>query len=117
MASPRPHKVRTWTQADHEENSRRIQADADAKLFDRLGRKVGIRGRDFAAALGRMLDERLAAALRAQSHSLLEQITDATQAGSLRAAFVDLMLDDLTELVTVLTTKESKHDSRSKKAR
>lgn len=117
MASPRPPKVRTWTQADHEENSRRIQADADAKLFDKLGRKVGIRGRDFAAALGRMLDERLAAAFRAHPHTLLEQITDPTQAGSLRGAFVDLMLDDLTELVTVLTSKESKHDSRTKKAR
>lgn len=117
MNKPRPPEAQPWTQADHEDNVRRFQADSDRKLWDKLARKVGIRGRDFAAALGRMLDDRIAAALRAQPNSLVDQITDPTQAGLLRGAVVDLILDDLTELVTVLTSKGTKHDTRTKKTR
>lgn len=117
MAKPRPQATRTWTQADHEDNSRRIQNDADRRTWDRLGRLVGIRGRDLAAALGRMLDERIAAALRTTNTSLLDQLTDPAVAGSLRGAVVDLILDDITELVNVLTVKETKHDARAKKPR
>lgn len=115
--SPRPQNTRTWTQADHDENTRRIQSEADFRLIDKMGRKFGVRGRDFAAALGRMLDDRIAAALRTQETFTLSHFTNPETADALRAAVVDLILDDLTELISVLTSKESKHDTRPKKTR
>ncbi len=115
MATPRPAARGPWTEADHADNARRIQRDADRKAWERLGRKVGFRGGELVGLLTRFLDDRLSAALRKQQTLTLDILTDADQADAWRSPVFDLCIDDITELVTLLTTKEKKHDSRTKK--
>lgn len=110
MPTPRPTKVRQWTQADHVENSRRIQRDADRRTWERLGRLIGIRGRDLSAALGRMLDDRIAAALRTHNPSLLEQLKAPTDAEALRGTLMDVLADDIAEVVLILTNQEGQNE-------
>lgn len=112
MPKPRPAPVLPWTRADHEENSRRIQRDADRRVWDRLGRLVGVRGRELAAALGRMLDDRIAAYLRAHHPPLIDQLKAPADADQLRGALSALISDDVVEMIQILTGMESKDDTR-----
>lgn len=106
MATPRPRKVQPWTRDDHEDNSRRMQRDADRRLWERLGRLIGIRGRDLAAALGRLLDDRIAAYLRAHSPPLIDQLKAPADAEALRGALTALISDDVVEMFQILTGQE-----------
>lgn len=117
MASPRPAPRGPWTPADDAENSRLIQADDDRRTLDRVGRRLGFRRGELAGLLARVIDDRIAAAFR--SHHVLtpEQLKDPATADAARGPLVDVLLDDFTELVTLLTTKETTHDSRTKKPR
>lgn len=112
MATPRPRKERTWTQADHDDNTRRIQREADRTLWDRLGRKIGVRGRDFAAALGRMLDDRIAAALRTYQPPLHDLLKAPADADALRGALVEIISDDVVEIFQILNGQVNEDDTR-----
>jgi hypothetical protein len=103
MPTPRSRKVQPWTRDDHEDNSRRMQRDADRRTWDRLGRLVGIRGRELVAAFGRMLDDRIAAYLRAHSPPLIDQLKAPADAVQLRGALVELISDDVVEMFQILT--------------
>jgi len=117
MATPRPAARGPWTEADHADNARRIQRDADRKAWERLGEAVGFRGGELMGLLTRFFDDRLSDALRTQQTLTIETLTDPDQADAWRVPVVDLIIDDLTELVTLLTKKEKKHDPRTKKPR
>jgi len=114
MTKPRPHKVPPWTQCDHEENSRRMQRDADRRLWDRIGRLVGIRGRDLVAAMGRLIDDRIAAYLRAHSPPLIDQLKAPDDAEALRGALFELISDDVVEMFQILTGQETEHERNDK---
>jgi len=114
MTKPRPQKVRPWTRDDHEENARRIQRDADQKIWTKLGRLVGIRGREFAAAFGRLLDDRIAIAIRTHKLSLIDQLKAPDDAEALRGALSDLISDDVAEMFQILSGYETDDHSRDK---
>lgn len=117
MAKPRTPAGGSWTADDHRDNARRIQRETDRRAWERLGRKVGFRGGELQALVARFLDDRLAVALRTQETLTLETLTDPDQADAWRVRVVDLIIDDLTELVTLMTKKESKNDKRPTKPR
>lgn len=117
MPPSRSQPFGAWTWDDHQDNERRIQKAADRKLWDRLGRMLGVRGRDLGAALGRLIDDRIASTLRSHPTALIEQLTNPDQAGALRGPIVDLILDDVTELMAIFMKKDKTNDTRPKKTR
>jgi hypothetical protein len=112
MKPPRPLNGRPWTWDDHLDNEQRIQRAADRRTWDRLGRLIGLRGRELTALLARFMDDRITSAIRAHNPPLLDQLTDPAQAESLRNAIGDLLADDIATMVQILTAKESTHDTR-----
>ena len=114
MTTPRPKPAPRWTWTDHLDNNQRIQRAADQKLWNALGRLIGLRRGELAALLGRFLDDRIAAALRAQPTILIDQLTAPDQADALRNALGDLMCDDIASMVQILTSAGSTNDTRNK---
>lgn len=112
MADARTRKARTWTKADHEENARLVQADADRKLWEKLARRLGVRGRDLSAAIGRLIDDRIAAVFSSPNNHLLTLTTHAADADSLRGALSDLISDDVAEIFQILSGQETNDQSR-----
>lgn len=106
MTTPRPQKARPWTKADHEENARRIQRRKDNEILERLARKLGVRGRDFAAAFARLIVDHLTAALRAPKPPHYNPSNHPADVDALRGALADLISDDVAEMFQILTGNE-----------
>jgi len=113
MIHPRPRKgAGGWTWDDHLENARRIQRERDRAIFDRLGRRVGVTGRELIAALSRLIDDPVDGILSQATLPLADHLMNPDTADAVRNAIVDLIVDDLAEMIQILTRKRRKHDSR-----
>jgi len=114
MTTPRPTKVTPWTWIDHQDNEQRKQRAADRRLWERLGRLIGLRGRDLTALLSRFMDDRITAVLRAHNPPLLDQLKVPAEADALRGALMDVLADDIAEVFLILTNQEGEHEPRDK---
>lgn len=119
MSRPsQPAPRRGWTADDHARNARLIQRDRDERLAEavaeRIGRWIGVRGRVLAAAFGRLLDDRINAALQTLQPTLQQQFADEPNQPALREAVFGLILDDLIEFQAQFTRKDAKNERRTK---
>lgn len=114
MATPRPRPLTPWTWDDHQDNEQRKQRAADRRLWERLGRLIGVRGRDVTALLSRFMDDRITAVLRAHNPPLLDQLKSPVDAEALRGALFECISDDVVEMFQILTGQVTEDDTRDK---
>jgi len=109
---PRSQDTRTWTREDHLANDRLKQRAADALVWDRLGEVVGLSGRDLAAAFGRLVDDRLAAASPNKQLTFAQQLAEPATAVQLRPLLADLLAEDIGEMFQILINQGIEDEPR-----
>ena len=103
MAKPPLERRTRFTRAEIDESDRQFVRADDRLLWNRLARLLGVRGRDLAAAFGRLIEGHLDRLLPRGPFVCELRLPAASRLPALKTLIFELIADDIAETFAILS--------------